>query len=100
LQRREILSQVLSNLPGSRLILSPVVQAQTWEDLKIQREESRHRGVEGFMLKRLDSVYQVGRRRGDWWKWKIDPLTVDAVLIYAQRGRADAATGGNGKSIL
>jgi DNA ligase-1 len=91
LQRREILSQVLSNLPGSRLIISPVVAAQTWEELEALREESRGRGVEGFMLKRLDSVYQVGRRRGSWWKWKIDPLTVDAVLIYAQRGHGRRA---------
>ena len=43
------------------------------------------------MLKRCDSVYGVGRRRGDWWKWKIDPLTVDAVLIYAQRGHGRRA---------
>jgi len=44
------------------------------------------RAVEGFMLKRHGSAYRVGRRRGDWWKWKIDPYSVDAVLIYAQRG--------------
>jgi DNA ligase-1 len=50
------------------------------------REESRARGVEGLMLKRWDSAYGHGRRRGFWWKWKIDPLTVDAVLVYAQVG--------------
>ena len=54
-------------------------------------KDSRRRGVEGFMLKRSDSIYQVGRRRGDWWKWKIDPLTADAVLIYAQRGHGRRA---------
>jgi DNA ligase-1 len=59
--------------------------------LKILHGESRRRGVEGFMLKRYDSVYQVGRRRGDWWKWKVDPLTADAVLIYAQRGHGRRA---------
>jgi DNA ligase-1 len=91
LQRRKILSQVFSELAGSRLILSPIVAARSWEDLKALHEESRRRGVEGFMLKRLDSVYQVGRRRGGWWKWKIDPLTVDAVLIYAQRGHGRRA---------
>jgi DNA ligase-1 len=90
-QRRKILSQVLSDHPASRLIISPVVDAQSWEELEVLREESRIRGVEGFMLKRLDSVYQVGRRRGGWWKWKIDPLTVDAVLIYAQRGHGKRA---------
>jgi len=91
LQRREMLSRVLSDLPESRLIISPVVAAQTWQELGLLRAESRHRGVEGFMLKRLDSAYQVGRRRGDWWKWKIDPLTADAVLIYAQRGHGRRA---------
>jgi DNA ligase-1 len=43
-------------------------------------------GAEGFMLKRKSSVYQVGRKRGDWWKWKVDALTIDAVMIYAQKG--------------
>ncbi|UCD16276.1 MAG: cisplatin damage response ATP-dependent DNA ligase, partial [Candidatus Zixiibacteriota bacterium] len=90
-QRREILYRVLSKLPATRLIISPVAAAQNWEDLTILREESRHRGVEGFMLKHKDSVYQVGRRRGSWWKWKIDPLTADAVLIYAQRGHGRRA---------
>jgi DNA ligase-1 len=50
------------------------------------RASSRERGVEGLMLKHVDSPYRTGRPRGDWWKWKIDPLTIDAVLIYAQRG--------------
>ena len=85
------MSQVFSNLPENRLIISPVVETQTWEDLEVLREESRRRGVEGFMLKRFDSDYQVGRRRGGWWKWKIDPLTADAVLIYAQRGHGRRA---------
>ena len=91
LQRRKILRQMLSNPPANRIIPSPVVAAQTWQELEILREESRRRGVEGFILKRLDSVYGVGRRRGDWWKWKIDPLTADAVLIYAQRGHGKRA---------
>jgi DNA ligase-1 len=50
------------------------------------RTDARARGVEGLMLKRLSSAYQHGRKRGDWWKWKIDPLTIDAVLLYAQAG--------------
>ncbi|MHC4476654.1 MAG: ATP-dependent DNA ligase [Planctomycetota bacterium] len=91
LQRRKTLSQVLSDFPGARLIISPVVGAQTWDELEVLREESRRRGVEGFMLKRLDSFYRVGRRRGSWWKWKIDPLTADGVLIYAQRGHGKRA---------
>ena len=91
LQRRKTMDQILSNLPSDRIIPSPLVTAQNWQELEILREESRHRGVEGFMLKRFDSVYQVGRRRGDWWKWKVDPLTADAVLIYAQRGHGKRA---------
>jgi DNA ligase-1 len=90
-QRRKILSLTLSSLPQSRLITSPIVAARSWEELQVLHKESRRRGVEGFMLKRLDSIYQVGRRRGDWWKWKIDPLTADAVLIYAQRGHGKRA---------
>jgi DNA ligase 1 len=60
--------------------------------LAAQRAGSRERHVEGLMLKRLDSPYRVGRVRGDWWKWKIHPLTVDAVLIYAQRGNGKRAS--------
>jgi DNA ligase-1 len=62
------------------------VEADSWEALAKLRHESRKRNVEGFMLKRLESTYQHGRKRGDWWKWKIDPFTVDAVLLYAQPG--------------
>ncbi len=90
-QRREILSQVLSDSQGKHLILSPTVTGGSWEALGILRKESRPRGVEGFMLKKRDSVYRVGRRRGDWWKWKVAPLTADAVLIYAQRGHGKRA---------
>lgn len=69
-----------------RIRLSPTVDDGDWSALARRRDEARERGVEGLMLKRLDSPYQVGRRRGDWWKWKIDPYTLDAVLIYAQAG--------------
>jgi len=78
--------------PESALVLSPVVRAGSWEELKRLRAESRGRKVEGFMLKRLGSPYRVGRRRGDWWKWKIDPYSVDAVLIYAQPGNGRRAS--------
>ena len=90
-QRREILSRLLANLEGDRLVLSPIITAGSWQDLTVLRKDSRRRGVEGFMVKRLDSAYEVGRRRGHWWKWKIDPLTADAVLIYAQRGHGKRA---------
>ncbi|HEY9778480.1 MAG TPA: ATP-dependent DNA ligase [Planktothrix sp.] len=77
---------------SSRLRISPVVQAGSWEELASQRETARSLNVEGIMLKRLSSPYRVGRQRGDWWKWKVNPYTVDAVLIYAQRGSGKRAS--------
>jgi DNA ligase-1 len=74
------------------LRVSPVVQASSWEALAAHRAESRTLGVEGLMLKRRSSSYGVGRKRGDWWKWKIDPYTIDAVLIYAQPGSGRRAS--------
>ncbi|GAC1598289.1 MAG: hypothetical protein NVS4B10_08600 [Myxococcales bacterium] len=78
-----------------RLLLSAEVTdeaAPGWEDLASLRLESRARGVEGFMLKRRASAYGVGRKRGDWWKWKIDPFSIDAVLVYAQPGQGRRAS--------
>jgi DNA ligase-1 len=77
--------------PDSAIVLSPVLHRAAWDELQALRQESRARKVEGFMLKRLGSPYRVGRRRGDWWKWKIDPYSVDAVLIYAQPGNGRRA---------
>jgi DNA ligase-1 len=77
---------------GTTLRLSPIVHAVSWDELGRLRAESRARGVEGFMLKRLTSSYGVGRKKGDWWKWKIDPYTIDAVLIYAQPGSGKRAS--------
>jgi DNA ligase 1 len=74
------------------LRLSPLVRIASWDDLSRLREESRAHGVEGLMIKRRDSAYGVGRKRGDWWKWKIDPFTIDAVLIYAQPGSGKRAS--------
>ncbi len=62
------------------------IEVDSWEAAAALRHESRQRLVEGYILKRLDSTYQSGRKKGDWWKWKIDPLTIDAVLLYAQAG--------------
>jgi DNA ligase-1 len=58
----------------------------SWEEVAEERTKSREMRSEGLMLKRKDSPYQVGRKKGDWWKWKVDPLTIDAVLTYAMRG--------------
>ncbi|HSX62933.1 MAG TPA: ATP-dependent DNA ligase, partial [Tahibacter sp.] len=75
-----------------RLRISPRLDAADWTQAAAARDAARARGVEGLMLKRLDSAYQVGRRRGDWWKWKIAPLTIDAVLLYAQSGHGRRST--------
>jgi len=72
------------NLPVLRL--SSLIQFNSWEELRDLHKESRARGAEGFMIKRKAATYQVGRKKGDWWKWKVDPLSVDAVLVYAQKG--------------
>ena len=91
-ERRARLDLLLGDADGDagegrpRLLLSTALDDEDWPALQVRRDESRARGVEGLMLKRLDSPYQVGRRRGDWWKWKVDPYTLDAVLIYAQAG--------------
>ena len=77
---------------GFPLRLSPVLEGKSWDALAILQADARARGVEGVMLKRLDSGYGVGRQRGDWWKWKINPLVIDAVLIYAQRGHGRRAS--------
>ncbi|HTI60032.1 ATP-dependent DNA ligase [Mucilaginibacter sp.] len=95
-ERREILEQVQAETPYPDIFrLSVLVDFNSWDKLATQREQSRAMIAEGIMLKRKSATYQVGRRRGDWWKWKIDPLSVDAVMIYAQKGhgrRADLYT--------
>lgn len=91
-QRRELLMQIVTEADQDSLLISPIAQAATWDDLTRLRNESRARNVEGFMLKRRTSPYRVGRQRGDWWKWKIDPHSIDAVLIYAQRGSGRRAS--------
>jgi DNA ligase-1 len=68
------------------LLLSPPLALDSWDALAAARRTSRARGVEGIMLKRRAAPYRVGRVRGDWWKWKVEPFAVDAVLIYAQPG--------------
>jgi DNA ligase-1 len=84
--RRSLLQQMVQELDHPLLKLSPVIEANNWHALALQRSDARQNGSEGIMLKKKNAVYQVGRKKGDWWKWKIDPLTIDAVLIYAQKG--------------
>ncbi|MFO0865417.1 MAG: ATP-dependent DNA ligase [Gemmataceae bacterium] len=91
--RRRRLEEIVESFgPDSRLKISPTVEGANYADLAHQREESRQRNVEGLMLKRKSSPYRVGRVRGDWWKWKIEPYAIDAVLVYAQRGNGKRAS--------
>jgi len=85
-ERRTLLEKIVKAINHPALLLSPVISFTTWAELTALRGHSRNLGSEGIMLKRKDSIYQVGRKRGDWWKWKIDPLVIDAVMIYAQKG--------------
>ena len=86
-ERRNLLEAITKDAPKSApLRLSPKVTGATWDDLAAERAKSRELSAEGLMLKRRDSPYLSGRKKGDWWKWKIDPLTIDAVMIYAQAG--------------
>ncbi len=92
-ERRAKLADLVLSIPGgSRFDLSSQVRAPTWETLALARAQSREQGTEGLMLKRVDSAYGVGRPRGVWWKWKIEPYTLDAVLIYAQKGHGKRAS--------
>ncbi len=89
-ERRKKVEEICS-VKSTVLRLSPEVVFESWEQLSRERERSRELMSEGIMLKRRDSIYRHGRRRGDWWKWKIDPFSVDAVLIYAMRGHGRRA---------
>ena len=93
-ERRRQLEHLLQQHPLAPLLLSPLLTGDSWADLARQREASRSLGVEGLMLKQREALYGVGRTKdmGLWWKWKIDPFSVDAVLIYAQRGHGRRAS--------
>jgi DNA ligase 1 len=106
-ERRETLAALITGVPpgaalkgrpcdGNRseavIRISEQVDADSWDTLATLRDASRAHGVEGLMLKRWTSAYHTGRRRGDWWKWKIEPHTIDAVLIYAQPGSGRRAS--------
>jgi DNA ligase-1 len=89
--RRQRLEQLLGD---TNFKLSPIENMASWADFAVLRNESRARGVEGFMLKRHDAAYGTGRTKADglWWKWKIEPMTIDCVLIYAQAGHGRRAS--------
>jgi len=97
-ERRAQLDELAVSIDGTLardlLRVSPLVRAADWQALAALRDESRSRGVEGLMVKQRESMYGVGRTKasGTWWKWKIDPYAVDAVLLYAQRGHGRRAS--------
>ncbi|GLR18900.1 ATP-dependent DNA ligase [Portibacter lacus] len=90
-ERRSLLNQLVKESNSENLILSEQVEFTEWSELRALIEEARARKTEGFMLKNLHSPYRDGRKKGDWWKWKVDPFTIDAVMIYAQRGHGRRA---------
>ena len=91
-ERRRQLEELVEGIDHPRLKLNELVEADSWESLAELRETSRDRNAEGLMLKRRDAPYDVGRVRGTWWKWKVAPFTIDAVLIYAQKGHGKRAS--------
>ena len=90
-ERRIQLEKIHVEVSHDALLLSEKITLESWEDYALLREKSRSFRAEGFMLKRKNSPYRDGRKKGDWWKWKLDALTIDAVLIYARRGHGRRA---------
>lgn len=90
--RRARLETMLGKISHPNLCITTPISVENWTELAKIREASRDQNAEGLMLKRRDSNYDVGRVRGSWWKWKVDPYTIDAVLIYAQKGHGKRAS--------
>lgn len=91
-ERRIRLEQLYNKIIGTEaFIISPLIEFNQWQELETLHKQSRQNTAEGFMLKKKSSTYQVGRKKGDWWKWKVSPLSVDAVLVYAQKGHGRRA---------
>ena len=86
-KRRELLEEIvdLAGIPAV-LKLSPLLDFEDWETLKNLHLRAREFSAEGFMMKHKQAQYLTGRKKGNWWKWKTDPLSIDAVLVYAQKG--------------
>ena len=90
-ERRRLLEELVAQANHPALRISPLVPFDSWEELARQRSQSRAACSEGLMIKKKDSPYKVGRKRGDWWKWKVDPLSLDVVLVAAQKGHGRRA---------
>jgi len=91
-ERRRAMLGTIEATRSTVFVPSPVVALSSWDDARAAYAEARERCAEGLMLKRRDSVYGVGRRKGGWWKWKVQPFTIDAVMIYAQAGHGRRAS--------
>ncbi|MEO6187839.1 MAG: ATP-dependent DNA ligase [Ginsengibacter sp.] len=85
-ERRNKLEEIVVPIKNKAIQISEIISFNSWIDLAELRKSSREMNSEGIMLKRKNSDYRVGRKRGDWWKWKIDALTIDCVMVYAQKG--------------
>ena len=91
-ERRDALEKWIPSIETSIIKLSPVFDASKgWEAMAEIRDHSREKGIEGLMLKQKTAIYSVGRKKGLWWKWKVEPYTVDAVMVYAQQGHGRRA---------
>ena len=91
-ERRRLMEQLFSTGGlDNPFILSPLLSFSDWEELEKLHLQSREQMAEGFMIKRKEAPYLTGRKKGDWWKWKVDPLSVDAVMVYAMKGHGRRA---------
>ncbi|KLU04120.1 ATP-dependent DNA ligase [Rhodopirellula islandica] len=90
--RRERLESLLRSIEHPHLCATKLIDGSSWDTWRTIRESSRQQNAEGLMLKHKQSVYDTGRVRGTWWKWKVQPYTIDAVLIYAQKGHGRRAS--------
>jgi len=90
--RRARMEEFITNARSTVFVPSPLVSLTAWSDARDAYGRAREMSAEGLMLKRRDGAYGVGRRKGGWWKWKVQPFTVDAVMIYAQPGHGRRAS--------
>lgn len=90
--RRRRLETLLASIDHPKIRATELIEGSSWDQWRTIRASSREKNAEGLMIKRTDAVYDVGRVLGTWWKWKLDPRTIDAVLIYAQKGHGRRAS--------
>ncbi len=90
--RRARMERVVTDSRSTAFLPSPVIALANWRDARTAHERAREMNAEGLMLKRRDGAYGVGRRKGGWWKWKVQPFTIDAVMVYAQAGHGRRAS--------